>query len=198
MADRETESMRWFLLVCGLLLLAGCGGSSPPVHYHVLSVVAGSQRHAARSAKPVQVTAVHIPPSLDRKEMVSQTGPNAVTIDSQDRWSASLDLMIRRVLSQDLSERLSGQTVVMPEIQAPAETRPIVVSVLRFTTENGWAVLDADWEISDPDTNKVLYRRRSSYRARIAGTGGDAAAAGMSTLIGQLADDIADRVAHGV
>ena len=80
----------WFALVG---VLGGCG-SSPPVEYFALAPA--EPRGAVISiATPIQVAQVHLPPALDRKQMVRHTGDFTLDISDQHRWSAPLDEMMR-------------------------------------------------------------------------------------------------------
>ena len=79
------------IMVLGLvsLMLAGCG-SSPKTHFYALTVVTGSRTSKASPTWPVQIAAVHVPPSLDRQQMVKRTVGNSVDISDQNRWAAPL------------------------------------------------------------------------------------------------------------
>jgi uncharacterized lipoprotein YmbA len=184
------------VLAMGLLVLASCG-TSPKVDYHSLSVTAGPQERITPSVKPVQVSAVHIPASLDRKEMVTQTGPNAVDISDRNRWSAPLGDMARRVLALDLQSRLAEGTVVVPDLPAASDTAQIVVSLLQFGPDpNGKAVLVGGWSVTSGRTGKVVMRHDVSLSSNLRDASADAAAAAMSDLLGQLAKNIAEGLAR--
>lgn len=184
------------LLAIGLLVLAGCG-TSPKVYYYSLSVTAGPDRRIMPSLKPVQVSAVHIPPTLDRKEMVTQTGPNSVDIDERDRWSAPLGDMARRVLSLDLQSRLAEETVIVPDLPTTPDTARIVVSLLQFGPDpGGKAILVGGWSMTSGRTGKVVMRRDVSLSSDLSDVSADAAAAAMSDLLGQLATNIAKGLAQ--
>ena len=96
-------SMRTLSTILIVFLLAACG-SSPKTHFYTLSVAPGSTGHGIQT--PVQLAAVHIPPSLDRRQMVRLTSANSVEISEVNRWSAPFDEMVRNVLAQDLAARL--------------------------------------------------------------------------------------------
>lgn len=185
------------LFAIGLLVLASCG-TSPKVGYHSLSVTAGPDQRITPSVKPVQVSAVHIPPSLDRKEMVTQTGPNAVDINEQERWSAPLGDMARQVLSLDLRSRLKEGTVVVPDLPSASDTAQIVVSLLQFGPDpDGKAVLVGGWSVTSGRTGKVVMRHDVSLSSNLRDASADGAAAAMSDLLGQLAANIAKELAKG-
>ena len=115
---------------------------------------------ARRFPYRVQLAAVQLPPSLDRRQMVRMTGENRVGISDVDRWSAPLDKMVRNVLSQDLAERLPAGTLVLPEAPAPAGTRLVVVSVAQFGPDAGLRVrLVGNWALVDAASGAPLLER---------------------------------------
>ena len=168
------------------LVLASCA-SSPTTHYHTLSIAPGAPQSALAMSSPVQIAAVHMPASLDRRAMVIETGPNDVEISDQDRWSAPLGEMARSVLSQDLAAHLPSDMVVMPEAPATPETAQIVVTVARFGPQENKVVLVANWSLLKGDPAKTVLRRDVAMETSRAGKGADGAAAGMSDLLGRLA-----------
>jgi uncharacterized lipoprotein YmbA len=188
-------STRLVAPVMGLLILAACG-TSPPVNFHTLSIAGGAGRRPSPGVKSVQISAVHIPPMLDRRQMVTQSGPHAVQLSDRDRWSAPLGDMARRVLSQDLQSRLPEGTVVVPGMPTTTDTGRIVVSILQFGPEgSGKAILVGSWSLSS-GTGDVLSRHDVSLSTPLSGSGANAAAAAMSDLLGQLATEMAAELAR--
>jgi uncharacterized lipoprotein YmbA len=198
-----TEPARGFprvARVCGAALAAAIGlshsaacGTSPRARFHTLSVAAGEPPRSAPGSS-VQVAAVHLPRSLDRREMVAQTGANAVDISEGDRWAAPLADIVRRVLSQDLATRMPAAAVVMPGIPPAPDTAQLIVSLLQFGPDGRRAILVGSWSLSNGAT--VFLRRDVSFSSEIGGRGGDAVAAAMSDLVGQLATNIATALAE--
>jgi hypothetical protein len=178
------------IAVLALLTLAGCA-SSPPTRFFALDPVSpGAAAAAGDASAPVKVDAVHIPPALDRDSMVRGESNNQLQISSQDRWAGDLGEMIRRVLTQDLAQRLPSGMVVAPESPAPAGARGLVIDILTFQPQAGEVVLDADWTLlQGTQANPVL--RRSAHLTQSAMPSAQGEAAAMSALLGQLADDIA-------
>jgi uncharacterized protein len=172
-----------------LLMLVGCA-SSPPTRFFALDPVStGAAPAAGANGTPVKVDAVHIPPALDRDSMVRGESDNQLQISSEDRWAGDLGEMIRRVLTQDLAQRLPSGMVVAPESPAPAGARGLVIDILTFQPRGGDVVLDADWTLlQGTQANPVL--RRSVHLTQSATPSAQGEAEAMSTLLGQLADDI--------
>ncbi|HEY1582849.1 MAG TPA: ABC-type transport auxiliary lipoprotein family protein [Chthoniobacterales bacterium] len=174
------------------LILSGCG-SSPKTHFYTLSTTpAASGQHSISS--PVQVTAVHLPPSLDRRQMVRMTGANSVEVSEVDRWSGAFDEMIRNVLSQDLAVRLSAGRLIFPDAPPLPGTRMIVVTVAQFgPTADGEVQLQGSWALLGEASGRPMQEHNFLFRA---GPAPDAAAtaAAMSRTLGELASAIAHRL----
>ena len=186
------------ILPLALLTLTACA-SSPPTRFYALDPApAGGRAHEAAGA-PVKIDAVHIPPALDRSSMLRGQSGNQLEISSQDRWAGDLGEMIRRVLTQDLAQRLPAGMVIAPESPAPANARGIVVDIMTFQPQSsgdssgngsGEVRLDADWTLlQGTPSNPVL--RRSTHLTAAAAASAQAQAASVSTLLGRLADSMA-------
>jgi uncharacterized protein len=168
--------------------------SSPATHYYALEPVAtGGSPHEA-SGTPVKIDAVHIPPALDRSSMLRGESANRLDISSQDEWAGDLGEMTRRVLTQDLAERLPPGMVIAPHSPAPPDARGIVVDILTFQPQgSGEVTLDAAWTLlQGTQSNPVLRRSVHLTTSAAASAGGEAAA--MSTLLGELADRMAPAI----
>jgi uncharacterized lipoprotein YmbA len=183
------------LLALAVLGLANCG-TSPKTHYFTLEAVPAPQPQTVSITAPVTVAAVHVPPSLDRREMVRRTGTNTVDVSGEDRWTAPLGDMIRSVLSQDLATRLPKEKLVLPDAPAPPHTSQLVVSIARFGSDgNGKVALDGSWSVTGETDGTPALRRDFSLTAESPAAGPDGQAAAMSRLLGELATRIADTLA---
>jgi uncharacterized lipoprotein YmbA len=135
----------------------------------------------------VQVVAVHVPPSLDRKQMVRMTGRNNVKISETDRWSAPLDEMIRNVLAQDLVARLPKNRVILPDAPAPPGTGMIVVTIAQYGPDpSGDVKLNGSWTLLETGSNKPILERNFQLSGGTAASA-DATAAATSRVLAQLA-----------
>jgi uncharacterized lipoprotein YmbA len=181
--------MRICLTTLFLLLLAGCG-SSPKTHFYTLSTVPGATgRRSASTA--IQVSAVHVPPSLDRQQMVSMSGTNSVEISETNRWSAPFDEMVRNVLAQNLAARLSPNRVILPEAPAPPRTASLVVTIAKFAPDaSGLVRLQGSWTVLSDESGAPITHRNFNLTAGPATTA-DSGAAAMSEVLGRLANQIA-------
>jgi len=179
---------RWFPLA-GLALLAGCG-HSPPTHFFTLDPAPPKAPAASRLAHPVRLGAVHIPPALDRPELVTKPSANRLSIDEQNQWAAPLGDMIRRTLAQDLLARLPSGSFLAPDAPRGGGAEVLTVDILALDAAPGGQVhADIAWSLLAPDGKPRLTRQ-----ARLDAPGGSepgAQAAAISTILGHLADDIA-------
>jgi hypothetical protein len=192
------NSMTFRLLPVLLILTLAACASSPPTRFFALDPAAPDAAPAADRAvhEAVKVDAVHIPPALDRDSIVRGESANQLQISSQDRWAGDLGEMIRRVLTQDLAQRLPSGMVIAPESPAPPSARGLVIDILTFQPQAGEVVLDADWTLlAGTQSNPVL--RRSEHLTAPAASSAQEQAAAMSTLLGELADSIAARIGGG-
>lgn len=185
------RNQRALTLLATAVLLAGCG-SSPKTHYYTIAVVKQSAPPATTRRSPVQVAAVHLPPALDRREMVRQTGANSVDVSDQNRWDAALGGLLRRTLSEELADALPQGMVVLPDAPAPPQTAQLVISIVEFApSPDGRVRLVGSWTLLRGSSPAVVLRRDFSLEsaARVANASEQAAA--MSALWGEAALQIA-------
>lgn len=182
--------MRWLTL--GFVVLLAACGSSPKTQFYTLDPVPPQGAMPAAPSIPVQVASVHIPPALDRQEMVRESAPHQLDISDQNRWGGSLDNMVQRVLTQDLAQRLSPSSVVLPQEPAPAPHDAIVVDILQFDQDaSGQVIFDGSWSLTASDSDKPLTSRHVRLSARAGSNSYSDQVAVMSKLIGELSDNIA-------
>lgn len=181
------------LAVLGIAaMLAGC--SSPdPVLYTI-----GPSPGAARAVRPsiVLVDRVEIPRYLDRSQIVKSSDNYRLDIRSNDWWGEPLSPMLRRVLRQELAQRLP-QSTVLSESDAVSATPDATIDIdLQRLDEdaNGYVVLQAQASVSLKGRKAPLLR---SFQFSVPSSGPTAAAevAAVSTAVGQLADGLAAMVA---
>ncbi|MGB6602782.1 MAG: PqiC family protein [Steroidobacteraceae bacterium] len=180
-------------IALGACLIAGCG-TSPPTRFFTLDATAPPIHREAHGA-PVEVNAVHVPPTLDRQTIVRGEIDHQLTISSQDRWGADFGELVRRVLTQDLEARLPAGMVLPPDTPAPDNARGLVVEILAFQPKGSDIVLDADWTLLEGAPARPALQR-SVHLQEAAGSSTNDQVAAMSRLLGQLADRIAEEIAR--
>ncbi len=203
---RRLRSIRRFvgpaLLAVGAAALAGCG-SSPPTRFFTLDAAPpAAPPTPAAAIPPVRVDAVHIPPGLDRPELVRETAANEVRVSDFAHWSAPLGELARRTLTQDLAARLPAGAVTYPDAPKPANGRGLVVDILVVGRDGaGQAVMDAGWTLTAgrtaPGAPALAYTARTLRVSAPAAAGPGAEAAELSALLGRLADAMAQDLTAG-
>jgi hypothetical protein len=182
-----------FLLAA--LPLLGCG-SSPKTNFFTLEPVKSQTQATQNDGAAIQLAAVHIPPALDRREMVRRTGGEALDVSDQDRWGAPFDEMVQRTLTQDLASRLPPGRVIYPDQPAPTGTDPVVIDILEFADDGaGRVVFQGSWSVLKSGSSVPLLDQQIRLSAPVGGKDFAGEAEAMSTVLGQLSDRIAARVA---
>jgi uncharacterized lipoprotein YmbA len=193
LADEASSCMRrlfplWFAMAISVAV-AACG-SSPPSTFYALGPTQGS-------AKPLDLHRVlirrpGIAGYLDRPEIVFGQQDFRLRIANSDRWAEPLDAMIARVLALDLGSRLSGSSVFTDEGAITADPDATVeVNVERLDIGDGGDVnLVAEVAITRGANRTPLEPRSIRLRAAPQGASTSALVATMSSLLGELADQI--------
>jgi len=182
------------LVSLAALLLVACASSPPSKFYTLTSVPPNGSAPAASAADtvPVRVAAVHVPAMLDRQEIARPSAGNQLEINGQERWDAPLDEMIQRVLTLDLITRLPSGSVILPAAPAPADVDSIAVNILQFQSDvTGSVVFEGSWSLVPPHASSPALIRTFRYTAAASSQSTGDEVTTMSTLLGQLADDLA-------
>lgn len=172
-------------------LLSGCA-SAPTVIYTLDPAPPASGAIAAAYAgPPVRVDAVHVPPAMDRPELVTTAGAERLQVHDLAHWAAPLGDLARRALAADLQARLPRGALIYPGSPKPQAARSLVVDLLTVAPAAGGAtVADASWTLL-PAVRGGPMRQRQVRLSTPSSAGPGGLAADLSALMGQLADAIA-------
>jgi uncharacterized lipoprotein YmbA len=174
-------------------LLASACSSPDPINY-TLQPVPGTAQQAA--GQIIEVRRPGLAGYLDRSDIVLKDTGYKLSLNSQQRWAEPLGDMIGRVLTQDLAQRLPASSVFSETgaITADPGLR-VEIDIDRFDTAgDGDLTLVAGIAIEAGITHKPLRQRMVTLKGAPA-PGAAGLAASMSTLLGQLADQVAGDVA---
>ena len=173
-------------------LLPACT-TTPRANFYMLDSGAGRVAPATRSQLVVAIGPVDLPQYLERPHIVSRTGGNRLRVDEFNRWAGSLEEDITRVLIHRVGDRLGTLRVYGYPSRVVADTDyRVAIDVRVFDGVLGGEVtLETSWAVLDDSTGEVLHTRQASYRGVAHGDDYDAYAAALSTLLGQLADQLA-------
>ena len=180
------------LIFGGGVVLTACGHSSPTQFFTLDAVPPAAAARAAYAGPPVKVLAVHIPPTLDREELVSESPAGVMQVHDFERWEAPLGLTARQTVIEDLVGRLPAGAVLGPS--APGEgAATLTADVVAFQADNGGATLQAAWSVTLPGAAAPMTWRApmAIFQGPSGGDGGAATVHAFSLLLGQLSDEIA-------
>lgn len=186
------------ILLAAALVTTGCFGTSPPARFYVLS--ASEPANAAVPATGPEGTLGVFPTRvaeyLDRPQIVTFLGDNAVDLDEYARWAEPLGAGVTRVLAQELSSLLPGWRV-LPQPWDPVV--PLRARVVVGVTALGWnasgeARLEASWAVLSGGGEEALARGRVVLRRSASGPGAAPAVAATSALVTEMAHDIASSI----
>ncbi|HYK25668.1 MAG TPA: PqiC family protein [Steroidobacteraceae bacterium] len=186
------------VLTAAMIGLTACA-SSPPTQFYSLTPVSAQSSvpkadSATSGAMPLRVAAVHIPPTLDRREVVRRGAGDRLEISGERRWGAPFDEMVQHVLTQNLVERLPPGSVVLPSGPAPSGMASVVVDLLQFQSDAGGAVvLQGSWSLLPSGQSSPTLVRDFRYEDSASAQNFEDEAAAMSRLLGRLSDDIASQ-----
>ena len=128
-----------FALVWLVGVSAGC--TSAPVRYYTLTPPLDRTAPAPETI-PIDVRVVHIPPQLNRSELMVRTGPTEVTLLENEKWASPVNDEIKDAVRLELQRRLGRMTGLRP---APTKLT-LDIDVQHLEAELGqYAVLEASW-----------------------------------------------------
>ena len=137
-------------VLCALAGLATGCGTTPPSRFYTLTGTAGTGTAtpavASSSTVSVAVGTVTVPATVDRPQIVVNTGPNQVGLDEFNRWASPLQSNIQRTVAENLVALLGSARVT--QFLSPDSDFRVAIEVQRFESTPGEsAVLDAAWVV---------------------------------------------------
>ena len=181
--------------LCAVLLagLAGCANSRD-TRFYVLTPLPAAERPGGASARSfaIGLRPVGLPEYLDRPQIVTRAGENALQLAEFDRWGSPLQENVTRVLAENISILVPVDRVtVFPWMKGDPIEYEIAVEVARFDgTLGATCSLVARWAVTGRGGKETLAAGKSSH-IEPAGDSYDSLVAAYSRLIGALGLDIA-------
>ena len=144
----------------------------------------------------ISIGPVTIPAVLNRPQIATLSGSNAVILSEYDRWAGSLNDNLVRTLTDNLAVLLPVQTVVTYELGRRIDSSyQLVVDIQQFDGILGKSItLKAGWIILGKDTKKTILVKKSLISADIEGYDYNDYVAAMSSALGKLSLEIAQEV----
>jgi len=129
-------------LAVAWLVSVGVGCTSAPVRYYTLTPTSDKNLPASEAALAVDVRVLHIPPQLNRAELMVRTGPTEVIVLDNEQWVSPVKEEIKQALSLELRRRLGRLTVLRPGLAGLV----LDIDVQRLEAELGqYVLLEASW-----------------------------------------------------
>jgi len=191
---------KWTLLLCCVLLLAGCiGRKSPEVtYYSLLTMEQLGQVQAIASHPEVRlgIGPVTIPDSLKRSQIATRQHGNQHSFDEFNRWAGVLEKDLTSVLGDNLSDLLGVEKVgYFPWMHYFKPTYRVIIDVVRLDGAlDGEAVLSARWTVADADGKEFLAGGKSDYRRPLQGSDYAALVKAESLLVAELSKMVAGEI----
>ena len=180
---------RALLLTPLVLTAARCASPDPAIYTlrAVPGVASGGGPSAVKLARP------GLAGYLDRPEIVRDSAANRLALRSGERWGEPLGDMIGRVLAEDLSQRMAGSSVFTEAGSISVDAAATIeLDIQRFDLDaSGTVVLQAQVAVEPGRSHDPVGTR--SIRLTLPPTSDSTSdlVGAMSTLLGQLADQIA-------
>ncbi len=178
-------------------LLAGCASADPALY--TLQPRPGAARvapyaSAGKTARPIVVVhSIELARYLERDEIVRSSEQVRLIVSRFDWWGEPLPAMLRRVLIDDIAQRLPNADVLADNSPIAAHANAeIQVAVQRFDGNGAGQVVFVGYAQVTRDGKPVLDRLRFNVPTAAATVKDQVEA--MSAALGQVADAVASRL----
>ena len=194
----KTRTISLLVAAAGLVVLAGCFGSTAPARFYALTSMeqsaAGPGPKSGLSGISVGIGPVKIADYLDRSDIVTRDTGNTVKFAEFHQWAGSLEDSFTSALAENLGFLLrSEQIYVRPWPQAVPVKYQLALELIRFDGKlGGEARLIARWSVSGEETGKPLAVKRSSIQEPTGGSGYEDLVAAESRAVAKLSREIAE------
>jgi uncharacterized lipoprotein YmbA len=129
-------------LALACLVGVGAACTSAPIRYYTLTPPPDKRPRAEEATLAIDVRVVHIPPQLDRLELMVRTGPAETMLLENERWASPMKDEIKDAVRLELQRRLDRTTGLLPSFTKLA----LDIDVQRLEAELGrHALLEASW-----------------------------------------------------
>jgi len=129
-------------LVLAWLVSVGAACTSAPIRYYTLTPPSDKTPAFSQTPPAIDVRVVHIPPQVNRSELMIRTGPVEVMLLENERWASPVNDEFKNALGLEVLRRLGRRTGLRPVFT----TLTLVIDVQHLEAELGrHALLQASW-----------------------------------------------------
>jgi len=181
------------LVLLGILLVAGCVPTSPPMRFFVLTPIeTDSPSPPVLDDRRVLIGPLRVAGYLDRPQLMTRRPDGELILHELDRWAAPLDEMLVQTLADNLMQLTGSEQVLAYPTPGPAAADlRITGQILRFDTDTeGVAVLRAQWQLKNAHGEMLIPPQTAEYRARTTGQGMAARVGALSSVLGEFAMEL--------
>jgi len=161
--------------VLGWLAGVGAACTSAPIRYYTLIPPPDQSVAVGEPTLAIDVRVVHIPPELDRSELMVRTGPTETALLENERWASPIHEEIKEAVQLELQRLLEPRSGSSPTLAKLA----VDIDVQRLEAELGrYARLVASWSANLSGSGPIPDRARAptcTFRAAAEIHGGYAA-----------------------
>ncbi|MGR9012107.1 MAG: PqiC family protein [Gammaproteobacteria bacterium] len=155
---------KWFISLAAGTLLSACL-STPPTQFYVLEPLSQppSSLTTAEKKRQIGIGPVSIPKLLERKQIVTRSPDNSVTIAEFHQWASPLKDNIAQVLSHNLATLQTGDLIrVYPWSAYGTVDYRVIIDIIRFDTRpKQSANIEASWSIMNEKNHTLLTNGRT-------------------------------------
>jgi uncharacterized protein len=127
----------------------GAACSSAPIRYYTLSPPSDMSARTAPTRPPIDVRVVHIPPQLNRSELVVRAGPTETALLENERWASPMKDEIKEAVRLELQRRLGGVSALSAMSGSRSLELVLDIDVQRLEAQLGrYALLEASWRVN--------------------------------------------------
>ena len=189
--------MKKFVCILSVFLMTGCfGGYSPESTFYTLKTIE-NVTPLSNTTLSLGVDLPELPEYVDRPQIVSVSkGNSELNIDETNRWGEDLDIMLQRVVANDLREYLPKASI-KPRTSLLEKYRYILnVSVVKFDMiEDNSAHFEALWTVKSGNSFNVIFKGKTVSDMPVEDGYNDYVEA-MSDMIGKMCEQIAQKVSR--
>lgn len=177
-----------------LLFLAACGSPNPD--FYALYPEPG--RAAPGVALQIELRRPGLPGYLDRPNLVRRADTGRLDISGTERWGTSLGEMVGATFADNLTQRLPESSVYTEAGAISAEPDVVIeLELQRFERMPGGEIrLDAQVALHFPGSPDASFLNRYELQREAESGGAEDVVAAMSSLLAQLAEEVAGEIAR--
>lgn len=178
--------------------IAGCGGTEKSKFYTLspMTRLTPQDQHGVANGPAIGVGPVHIPEYLNRYQIVTRLSKYKVDVAEFDRWAATLETNIVRVIAENLSNLLSTDRIyTYPWHSSDSFEYQTEIDIIQFDGGiPGNVELLARWTLLKGGIKTRVHMKKSYYKIPIPGQGYPGLVSAMSLILHDLCREMADAV----